>query len=98
MSSRTYLAAMLLSVVVVSKSKAQSTSLKIPQAEGVSSIQQPQVSSKPATVYGQIRMEGMQYLTPIPESPNLTYSQLLSARLSGLKETCWIDFDAGESD
>ncbi|MFV3409152.1 transposase [Bdellovibrio bacteriovorus] len=97
MSSRTYLAAMLLSVVVVSKSKAQSTSLKIPQAEGVSSIQQPQVSSKPATVYGQIRMEGMQYLTPIPESPNLTYSQLLSARLSGLKETSWIDFAADVS-
>lgn len=94
MRTRTYLAAVLLSAVVTTKSNAQTTSLKLPQAEGVSSIQKPPSTSKPATVYGQIRMEGMQYLTAIPEAPQLTYSQLLSARLSGLKETSWMDFAA----
>ncbi len=92
MRGRTYLAAILLSVAMAPKSKAQMTSLKLPQAEGVSSVQSLGRSSSPATLYGQIRMEGMQYTTAIPESPNLTYSQLLSARLSGLKETSWVDF------
>lgn len=92
MRGRTYLAAMLLSVAMAPKSKAQTTSLKLPQAEGANSVQAPVRPSSPATVYGQIRMEGMQYMTTIPEAPNLTYSQLLSARLSGLKETSWADF------
>jgi hypothetical protein len=32
--------------------------------------------------YGQLRLEGMKYLTPLPEAPQLTYSQYLSAQLS----------------
>jgi hypothetical protein len=36
-------------------------------------------------LFGQIRLESMQYLTEIKEAPRLTQSQLLSARLSGTK-------------
>nr|BFD67295.1 hypothetical protein HAGR004_23170 [Bdellovibrio sp. HAGR004] len=92
MRVRTYIAAAFLSTAAAPKAMAQSTSLKLPQAAGVSSIQAPSSKSKPATVYGQIRMEGMQYMSVIPEAPQLTYSQLLSARLTGLKETSWADF------
>lgn len=71
----------------------ETTSLKdLQPAVGVSSMEAP--SSRPAVVYGQIRMETMQYFTPIPEQPQLTYSQFLSARLSGLKETSWVDVAA----
>lgn len=59
----------------------------------VSAMKSPD-ESRPAQVYGQIRMETMQYFTPIPEQPQLTYSQFLSARLSGLKETSWMDLAA----
>jgi hypothetical protein len=52
------------------------------------------IESRPAQVFGQIRMETMQYFTPIAEQPQLTYSQFLSARLSGLKETSWVDLAA----
>lgn len=99
MRGKSYLAALLFSVVMIPKSKAQTTSLKLPQAEGVSSLQNPleESSSKPMQVYGQIRIENMQYLTPIPEQPGLTYSQLLSARLSLLKETSILDFAADAS-
>lgn len=90
MRLKTYFAAMLASMAV-STTNAKTSSLSLLQAEGVSIIAGPQ-SSSPAVVYGQVRMEGMQYFTPISESPQLTYSQLLSARLSALKETSWIDF------
>lgn len=91
MKKRTYLAAIVFGLCLSPKSKAQSTSLKLP-AQGVSSVQLPELKkSKDALVYGQVRMEGMQYLTSIPESPQLTYSQLLSARLSALKEVGWLD-------
>lgn len=89
----TYLAAVILSAALTSKAKTPALSLKSLQAQGVSSIKGPS-NSKPAHIYGQLRMEGMQYLSEIPESPQLTYSQLLSARLSGLKETPWLDMAA----
>lgn len=43
------------------------------------------------SVFGQIRLENLQYLTSIPESPNLTRSQFLSGRLSmtSLSESPW---------
>ncbi|MEK2645908.1 transposase [Bdellovibrio sp. BCCA] len=94
MRIRTYIAAALTSVSVTTKAKTQTLSVKDLQAQGVSSIEEPKLSSSPAQVYGQIRMEGMQYFTPIPESPQLSFSQLLSARLSALKETSWIDMAA----
>lgn len=73
------------------KLKAQVMSLrKQQQTPGVSAMKDPEKDSK-AHVYGHIRMEGMQYFTPIPDAPRLTYSQLLSARLSMLKETGWFD-------
>lgn len=78
------------------KAKAQSTSLRNLQVPGRSTLLIPTKSS-PAQVYGQIRMEGMQYLTSIPEAPQLTYSQLLSARLSSFKETTWVDLAADVS-
>lgn len=65
-------------------------------ALAVSTMETPELS-RPAQVFGQIRMETMQYFTPIPEQPQLTYSQFLSARLSGLKETSWIDLAADVS-
>ncbi|RYZ64191.1 MAG: hypothetical protein EOP09_16330, partial [Proteobacteria bacterium] len=50
-------------------------------------------------IYGNLRLEGMQYMTTLPESPNLTYSQFLSAQVSYIGETNWfenaIDFGAG---
>src|SRR6478735_8370904 len=70
-----------------------STAASASSAAGVSSMAAPD-DSRPAQVYGQIRMETMQYFTPVPEQPQLTYSQFLSARLSGLKETSWMDFAA----
>ncbi|WII73792.1 transposase [Bdellovibrio sp. 22V] len=97
MRKRTYFAAMLASMAVTAKSKTQTLNLKELQAQGVSSLQQPKSSSAPAQVYGQIRMEGMQYFTSIPESPQLSFSQLLSARLSALKETSWVDMVADVS-
>jgi hypothetical protein len=79
-------------MVVTTKTKAETQSLKMPQAENVSSLSLPdKTETKKAQVYGQIRFEGMQYLTPIAAQPQLTYSQLLSARLSGVKEFSWID-------
>lgn len=88
MRYRTYLAAMLTSMAVTSTANTQSLKLKQLQVQGVNSA---------AQVYGQIRMEGMQYLTELQESPQLTYSQLLSARLSALKETAWVDMVADVS-
>lgn len=41
---------------------------------------------------GQVRMEGMDYLTPVAEAPNLTYSQLLTARFNYLREDAHFDF------
>jgi hypothetical protein len=99
---KTYLAAVLLvsvtSLMVVPKSRAQSVlSLEQVQPEGSIILKLPQDStqnsdSRPMQAFGQIRLEGMQYLSPIAESPSLTYSQLLSARLSLLKETSIMDF------
>lgn len=91
MRVKTYLAAGLFCFAVTTKAKAQITSLQ-KQALGVSVLEEPMATSSKAQVYGQVRMEGMQYLTPIAEASQLTYSQLLSARLSALKETSWVDF------
>lgn len=95
MRGKHFLAAMLFSITVIPKSKASTTSLKLPkasEAQGVSTVKIPSKDdSRPAHVYGQIRLEGMQYLTPVPDAPRLTYSQLLSARLTILKETGWVD-------
>ncbi|MBC7370686.1 MAG: transposase [Bdellovibrionaceae bacterium] len=50
-------------------------------------------------LYGNLRFEGMQYMTTLPESPKLTYSQFLSAQVSYVGETTWfengVDFGAG---
>ncbi|WP_413584594.1 transposase [Bdellovibrio sp. HCB274] len=93
MRGKTYLLALFISVFAGSNSIAAESSLKLPKAEGISTIKNPEKSddSRPAHVYGQIRLEGMQYFTPVPDAPRLTYSQLLSARLSVLKETSWLD-------
>lgn len=45
-------------------------------------------------VLGSIRLEGMQYVTPIEEAPRLTYSQLLSAQLVASQEFNWVDVTA----
>lgn len=84
MRSRSCLAAIFLTIAMTSKAHAQKLGMKIVQTQRLS-------APSSAHVYGQIRMEGMQYLTQIKEAPQLTYSQLLSARLSILKETTWID-------
>ncbi|WP_413581936.1 transposase [Bdellovibrio sp. HCB288] len=93
MRGTTYLLALLISVFAGSNSIAAESSLRIPKAEGVSKVKNPEKSddSRPAYVYGQIRMEGMQYFTAVPDAPQLSNSQLLSARLSVLKEASWID-------
>ncbi|WP_413293459.1 transposase [Bdellovibrio sp. HCB185ZH] len=94
MRGTTYLLALVLSLFAGSKTLAADSSLKLKKAEGITTLKNPETKSddsKPAHVYGQIRLEGMQYLTPVPDAPRLTYSQLLSARLSILKEASWID-------
>lgn len=99
MRRRTYLAAILASISISAKAKTQEQSLSLEnlRAQGVNSLEVPESSSSTTHVYGQIRMEGMQYFTPIPEAPQLTYSQLLSARLSALKETSLVDMVADVS-
>lgn len=95
MRIRTLIAGALLGTAMTAKANTNSQSLRLKknQAQGVSSMEVASPSSQ-AQVYGQIRMEGMQYLTAIPESPQLSFSQLLSARLSILKETNWVDMAA----
>lgn len=89
---------LLLSTVFIIEAKAQSLSFPLSGAEGVNTLQSStvDVESTPAHVYGEVRMEDMEYLTTLPENPSLNHSQLLSARLSVLKETSWSDmgFDA----
>ncbi|MGZ3773073.1 MAG: transposase [Bdellovibrio sp.] len=96
MRKRIYFAAWLASIFITTIVQAQEQNLSVSslQVEGVNSLKMPENSPSSTHVYGQVRMEGMQYLTPIPESPQLTYSQLLSARLSALKETSWVDMVA----
>jgi len=83
----------LLGTMVSINSKAQSMSFPLSTAEGVNTLQNStvDVDSTPAHVYGEVRMEDMEYLTALPEAPQLSHSQLLSARLSILKETSWTD-------
>lgn len=51
-------------------------------------------SSGTSYFYGQIRMEGIQYLSNIPGANNLSTSQFLSARMSYFKEANVYDFAA----
>lgn len=93
---KTYILALVLTSAITFQSQAQSSSSKasLPKLElekGTSVLKLPEKESRPVQAYGQIRLEGMQYLTPISEEPSLTYSQFLSARLSLLKETNWFD-------
>lgn len=78
---------------------AETMNLSFPkEVPGQNSLELPDLENR-NHVFGQLRLEGMQYTTPIPESPNLTYSQLLTARLSGLRERprydLAADFSAG---
>ncbi|MFP5519513.1 MAG: transposase [Bdellovibrionia bacterium] len=69
--------------------------MKLPEPQ-VSKL--PLFEKKPETsVFGQVRFDGMQYLTPLSDSPHLTFSNLLSARLSVLKETPRYDLAADVS-
>ncbi|HWU43252.1 MAG TPA: hypothetical protein VN132_07440, partial [Bdellovibrio sp.] len=72
MRGKTHLAAFLFSLAATSQAKAETSSLKLPQtetAQGISVIQNPAEDSfKPAQVYGQVRLESMQYMTPLPDS------------------------------
>ena len=72
------------------QSLAQSTQGKFQAAQGTSVLSEPS-NSRPASYFGELRLEGMQYFTPLVDKPELTYSQLLSARLSVLKEGDWLD-------
>ncbi|MBX2986931.1 MAG: transposase [Bdellovibrionaceae bacterium] len=54
-------------------------SVKAPAPTGTSSRKNPGLAS-PHHLSGQLRFESMQYLSTVPESPDLTRSQLLSVR------------------
>ncbi len=56
--------------------------LKIPEikAEAPSSIA---LKPREKKIFGELRIESLQYMTELKEAPNLTNTQLLSARLSG---------------
>lgn len=90
--------------LVASRSYAQSTRIKLGDerpAESASSTATQRYSMKEikssTSVFGQVRFEGMQYLTPLDESPNLTYSNLLSARMSLHRDGDYIDSAADVS-
>ncbi len=51
----------------------------------VISLDQPKKTFR--SFFGEVRFETMQYLTPLAESPNLTSSQYLSARLAGIGQS-----------
>jgi hypothetical protein len=62
----------------------------------------PSTAQKAASIKGALRMEGMQYLTTLKETPSLTNSQYLSAQLemdSAFETLPWLhyqgDFSAG---
>lgn len=95
---RTYLASILASVSMTPKLKAGSSAVTT-KAQGLSVMENifEKSSSKPAEFHGQIRFEGMQYLTALPDEPELTHSQLLSTRFSLSKETPWFDFSTDTS-
>lgn len=78
-----------------SKTSASTSSFSVNQSI---SLQKPKITdSGTAYTYGQIRMEGMQYLTSLPDNSHLTNSQFLSARLSYFKEAPKYDFAADVS-
>jgi len=65
------------------KSLSSESNFVPPQSEtGSVSFSQPQKSFR--SFFGELRYESLQYVTTLPESPNLTSSQFLSARLAGL--------------
>ncbi len=73
--------------------RAQQSSVKLKPtpseqpAQGQSVFEIPDFDNDVRTQhYGQIRLEGMDYLTTLKDSPHLTYSQYLSARFSILRE------------
>lgn len=59
-----------------------------------SSLSLSEVETLPSQIFGQVRFENMHYLTSIPDSPQLTNSQLLSARLSMVRERPHYDLAA----
>jgi hypothetical protein len=71
------------------------------QQQGTSILQVPVPADQTNKIqfYGQLRFEDMQYMTTLPEAPNLSQSQFLSAQISLVQESSWIenavDFGAG---
>lgn len=53
-----------------------------------------QLRETKTTVVGHLRVEGMQYLTSLPDSPQLNFSNLLSARVSAYRERPLFDLAA----
>lgn len=71
---------------------AETIGSKISRAVGLSSAMKTKWNAKPVSAHGQVRMEGMHYLTTLPGQEHLTNSYLLSAKLVGYQETSWFDF------
>lgn len=71
---------------------AETVGAKISRAVGLSSAMKSPWNAKPVSAHGQVRMEGMHYLTAVPDQEQLTNSYLLSAKLVGYQETSWVDF------
>jgi hypothetical protein len=84
-----------LAVPCLSEAQQSTTRLSSPELrpDGQNTLDLPD-SDVRTQYYGQIRLEGMNYLTPLKEAPNLTYSQFLSARLSLLREAPRFDLAA----
>jgi hypothetical protein len=79
-------------------SEEASTSLSFPKEipstlNGENFMEFPDIENR-NHVFGQLRLEGMQYFTAIPESPQLSNSELLTARLSLLRERPHYDLAA----
>lgn len=71
--------------VLVASFLAQAQNQEAGLHTGSISLTQPKKSFR--SFFGEVRFESMQYLTPLVDSPNLTSSQYLSARLAGLYQS-----------
>ena len=71
------------SVLAIEVAKDGTSRLKIPTSKSESPTISTPLRSRDKKIFGQLKIENLQYITELKEAPNLTNTQLLSARLSG---------------
>lgn len=88
-------------LLMTSVSYARENRLQLPSSQELKKLENPETEMKfeksQTTVVGHIRIESMQYLTALEEAPQLTNSNLLSARISAFRDRELFDFAADVS-